>query len=838
MIRLPRPSTRFLVTLGLTSLLASVLLLGLYGGLVPDRLEAERSGRAALAESIAASTSALVQQSADARHVQSLIGFAVERNAALRSAALRRDSGEIVAQAGDHRWERLPSDRSTDTQVQVPIALDDAPWGRLELRFTPLVQPGLRGIAQDPQLRMIAVVVCAAFLAFYFYLGRVLRQLDPSRAIPARVRTALDTLTEGLLVIDTGARVMLANQAFARMRGEQAEKLSGIDAGALHWLLPDGAPLPRAQLPWISVLDTGEARQNLRLCLDDAQGRRRTFMVNCSPVVTGNGKPTGALVSLDDVTELQDKELELRAAKDEADAANRAKSEFLANMSHEIRTPMNAILGFTELLRRGYHRSDEDLRRHLDTIHSSGSHLLELINDVLDLAKVEAGRLELERVDCAVHRIVREATEVLAVRAQEKGVALRFACRTPVPASVPSDPVRLRQIVTNLVANAIKFTERGSVTVSLGMDAGNRLLCIDVEDTGIGIAPDKLALVFEPFAQAESFTTRRFGGTGLGLTISRRFARALGGDITVTSEPGRGSVFHVRLDPGPLGGAQWIAPAAAQGAAPAPARPDPSRWSFHGARVLVVDDGVENRELARLLLEEAGATVVQAENGALAVQRMQEQRFDLVLMDVQMPVMDGKEATRRLRSAGVTTPIIALTANAMKGYEVELREAGFTSYLTKPVDIDALLGEAARWLGGRLQARAAAAASAPHTASASAESGPVISRFAQHPRLYQVAHKFAVRMPERLLALEAALGEGDLQRVAGLAHWLKGTAGSTGYDAFTAPARQLEACAKAGDAGGARAALRIIQTLVERIVLPQAAVSVAPAAAPPSDAIA
>jgi PAS domain S-box-containing protein len=828
MIRLRRPSTRFLVALGLASLLMSVLLLALYGGLVPDRLASERAGRAALAESIAASASALVQQS-DVERVQSLLKFVVERNSGLRSAALRHHSGEVVAEAGEHAWTALPSEKSTDTHVQVPIALEDAPWGRVELRFAPLVKPGLRGVIEDPQVRMIAVVVCAAFLAFYFYLGRVLRQLDPSRAIPGRVRTALDTLTEGLLVIDTGARVMLANQAFAQMRGAAAEKLAGVDAGSFGWLLPDGTRLPAERLPWVSVLDSGEARKNLRLCLDDAQGKRRTFMVNCSPVNTGTGKPTGALVSLDDVTELQEKELELRAAKEAADAANRAKSDFLANMSHEIRTPMNAILGFTELLRRGYHRSDEDLRKHLDTIYSSGAHLLELINDILDLAKVESGRLEMERIACAPYRIVREVVEVLAVRAEEKGIGLRFECRGQLPTSIYTDPVRLRQIVTNLVANAIKFTDKGAVSVALAMDVNRRVLCIDVADTGIGIAQDRLASVFEPFVQAESSTTRRFGGTGLGLTISRQFARALGGDILVTSQPGRGSLFSVRLDPGSLQGVEWIDPQAAQ-SAPVPNRSEEaSRWVFTGKRVLVVDDGVENRELVRLLLEDGGVAIDQAENGAVALECVRGQQFDLILMDVQMPVMDGKEAARRMRAGGLGTPIVALTANAMKGYEVELREAGFSSYLTKPVDIDQLLAEVARWLGGRQEKRLPANGALP-VARAALE-GPVVSRLAGHVRLRAVARKFALQMPERVAALESALEKGDMTQVAAIAHWLKGTAGSTGYDAFTAPSRQLEQCAKAADRVGVRIGVDEVRSLVDRIVLPEPDATPATAAA-------
>ena len=312
-----------------------------------------------------------------------------------------------------------------------------------------------------------------------------------------------------------------------------------------------------------------------------------------------DGKAGGVLISLDDVTELEQNKAELAQARDDAEAANRAKSDFLANMSHEIRTPMNAILGFTEVLKRGWGKNEREARKHLDTIHSSGKHLIELINDILDLSKVEAGRMEVERIDCEPHKVIREVVKVFNARAREKGVTLAFEAATPLPERIQSDPGRMRQIVTNLVGNALKFTERGGVRVVARM-AGTRSapqLAIDVVDTGVGIPEDKIGKLFQAFVQADTSVTRKFGGTGLGLVLSRNFARALGGDITVTSVAGQGSTFTATVDTGALIGVRMLDPAEATRVDEEVAADSSLRWEFPARRILVVDDGPENREL-------------------------------------------------------------------------------------------------------------------------------------------------------------------------------------------------------------------------------------------------
>jgi len=407
-------------------------------------------------------------------------------------------------------------------------------------------------------------------------------------------------------------------------------------------------------------------------------------------------------------------------------------------------------------------------------------------------------------------------------------------CEFPetLPATVLTDPSRLRQIVTNLVGNALKFTQRGSVGVTLRMqaDAGPPRLVIDISDTGIGIAPDKLDAIFEPFVQAEASTTRQFGGTGLGLAISRRFARALGGDVTVSSVAGQGSTFRVTLETGSLQGVNWLEPQALTAAREAPAVIETSSWIFPRARVLVVDDGPENRELVRLVLEAAGLAVVEAENGAVALDTLGRETVDLVLMDVQMPVMDGYTATRMLRERGCTTPVLALTANAMKGFEREIDAAGFSGHLTKPVDIDAMLAELAQRLGcrrieasansGATTAAASVATVVPLRASAAPDSLPIESRLANHPRLRKVVRSFGEQLPARLQAMHAALAAGELDALAQLAHWLKGAGGTVGFDVFFEPARQLEQHVKNSDLALVQEALQQLQALSRRIVIP------------------
>jgi signal transduction histidine kinase len=374
----------------------------------------------------------------------------------------------------------------------------------------------------------------------------------------------------------------------------------------------------------------------------------------------------------------------------ELEKANQFKRVFLANMSHEIRTPMTAILGFTDLL------SDPTIthaerEQYLGTLRRNGQHLLGLLNDVLDLSRIEAGKLTIEKSHCDLFQIMSDVLANFEQRAREKGLTLTFACDTPVPRHVEIDDLRTRQILSNLLGNSLKFTQAGSITVRLSYTAAGGLLSIAVHDTGCGIAPEHLAGVFDAFNQGDRLTTRRFGGSGLGLTISRNLARLMGGDLTVVSTVGVGSVFTLTLPPGDVTSEPLVKNLGTS--APNEVSPElPVAGVLAGLRVLIAEDSVDTQTLLNYLLTRSGASVEMTDNGDDVVTKaLNGTAYDLILMDMQMPQTDGLTATRRLRENGYSGPIIALTANAMVTDRDRCISAGCTDYASKPISPNLLI---------------------------------------------------------------------------------------------------------------------------------------------------
>ncbi len=841
------------ITLVQVSLCATVVTLGLFIGLIPDHRRAQMEGRVRLCESLGLNGAVLIGQN-DLHRWQVILEELVARHDDFVSAGIRRKDGKLVVSIGPHEQTWHPADNaySSNEFMSIPIERNQKTWGDMELHFTPIMSHSvLLAFVTHPWTRFSVYCSAVCLPVFWLSLRRVLRQFDPSKAVPKHVRSAYDFLAGGLVALNTQRRIVLCNASFTDTVGVPREQLIGKELDVLPWSQePEGASQP---FPWDRVNKDAPSTESATLQISSPLGQR-TLMVNAAPVLNQDGASVGTLVGFEDITPLEQTKAELEKSKQAAEAANEAKSAFLANMSHEIRTPMNAILGFADIMRRGLDQTHEERSEYLSIIHSSGEHLLSLINDILDLSKVESGRMQVESIECHPHVVVKDVLATFTIRAREKGLSLTWSARDVIPETITSDPLRLRQILTNLVGNAIKFTEQGGIHIEMEQchkPDGPRI-AFHVADTGIGIASENIGHIFQPFSQADSSTTRRFGGTGLGLSISRRLAELMGGELNAVSEPGQGSIFTVTIGTGDISQSRMLNEASIRELMSSVSRKHSHQKRLPPCRLLVVDDGDSNRHLVRLVMERAGATIDEARDGLEALEQVQQHRYDLILMDVQMPRMDGTTAATRMRQAGISIPLIAMTAHAMSEQVAAIKESGFSHVLTKPVDIDKLLSLSIELLGAPSQDQPTSNA---HTDQA-LDSGeatynslgvqPTTSKVARplpaktpaqtsgnrpvdalestlpvdDEDFRAIAEEFASRFCQRVQDMALLWVETNFEALAREAHWLKGAGGTAGFQILTDLGRELELAAKSADANTCEQLIARLSEQANRIWVP------------------
>jgi PAS domain S-box-containing protein len=741
------------------------------------------------------------------------------------------------------------------------------------------------------------------------------------------VEELVEAIPLPLYMKDTRGRYLRVNRAFELFLSVRREDVLGR---TIESLLPESDVVQHADNDAVLLRDGGSQVYEAHVTSRD--GTRHDTIYRKAALTGTDGRIVGLLGVIVDITERKQAEKALRRAMEDAEAANRAKSDFLANMSHEIRTPMNGVLGMTELALGT--DLDEEQRDYLEIVKTSAESLLTIINDILDFSKIEAGKLAIERIPFHLPRLLADTTRSLALRAHEKGLELVLDLSPALPDHVLGDPGRLRQVLINLIGNAVKFTERGEIIVAVAPVSGASIR-FSVKDTGIGIAAGKLDLIFEAFAQEDSSTTRRFGGTGLGLTICKRLVGMMQGELRAESTPGQGSTFHVELplevaptqaeDSAPLADlsglralvvddnetnrrvlagmlARWgmqveTANAGAEALArlarpeipdllildgqmpemdgfelaariqaeprlagiprimlssgvtggdaercrelgiaahfskpcaqhelhaslcavlgassrktgvPVPSAPPLPHESAHRLRVLLVEDHPVNQKLATSLLEKWGHEVFLATNGQEAVDRVASDRFDLILMDVQMPVMGGIEATQRIRLSGNTTPIIAMTANAMEGDREFCLAAGMDDYIAKPVKADALHALLA---GIRPAAAAKDDKPAFDYAAALAEADAEVVEI--------IGPLFLEASNDDLAKLRVALAEGDPAAARRQLHTLRGLVSSFHATPLATLARHMEDSLLHGDFGIARSELPRFEAALAELV--------------------
>ena len=641
--------------------------------------------------------------------------------------------------------------------------------------------------------------------------------LRASQAQLRKLAQAVEQGSESIIITDVEGRIEYVNEAFVRQTGYAREEVLGRNPRLLQ-----SGRTPREDFHQLWQALT--AGRTWRGCFVNRRRDGSEYIDSAvtMPLRDDAGHVTHYVSVQEDVTEktrmaeeldahrhhleelVRRRTAELDQARAAAETASRAKSAFLANMSHEIRTPMNAILGLTHLLTREEPTPQQASR--LSKIEGAARHLLSIINDILDLSKIEAGKLRLEERDFAVQALLDHVRSIVGDSASAKGLEVEIDT-DQTPLWLRGDDTRVRQALLNYAGNAVKFTARGRIMLRaklLEQQDERVLVLFEVEDTGVGIEPAQLPRLFEAFEQADASTTRKHGGTGLGLAITRRLAALMGGEAGARSTLGQGSVFWFTAWLGrgqPLcSGTPQLAAAEAE-----------LRLHHAGARLLLAEDNFVNREVAQELLHGAGLEVDVAEDGREALEKLQRQHYDLVLMDVQMPVMDGLEATRALRARPefAALPVLAMTANAFDEDRAACLAAGMDDFVAKPVDPEGMYATLLKWLpGGRRAVVPLPVAAEPAAPPPAEEQGDLLAQLALHPgvdvaaalsnlpgmehRYESLLHVFAEHHGEDAQKLQAHLASGEQRGAMLVAHSLKGVAATLGATELAAAARALE----------------------------------------------
>ena len=651
-----------------------------------------------------------------------------------------------------------------------------------------------------------------------------------------RLKLTFEHMWNGVLITDGAGNITEWNPGAERMFGVTRDVMLDRLLSALP-----GAPLrPRLEQQVLAGVQhasfwTGE------LSFTRPDGSECIASMNVVPVWDQEGVLSSTVCVCRDITERKRVETEMRRAREAAELADRAKSEFLANVSHEIRTPLNGIIGLTELTLDTELQPEQ--REHLELVKSAADNLLQIINDLLDFSTIEVGKLALLSVPYRLQELLRDTIRPLSIRAHERAVAMTCHIRPDVPDSLVGDPGRLRQVLTNLIGNSVKFTDHGEINVRVGLQkrAEEELtLLFSVRDTGIGIPKDKQSLIFEAFSQADSSSTRNYGGTGLGLAIASRLVELMGGRIWVESQPGQGSTFYFTVMVHTTAGAAPQARRRPRIGAPEPendlAKSPPSQpdavvtappaapRARQAWKVLLAEDNPVNQKVAVRMLEVGGCTVKVAGNGREALEALAADSYDILLLDLQMPEKNGLEVAAEIREQeqriGGHLPIIALTAHAMKGDKEKCLQVGMDAYFSKPFKREEVLAAIDQLAGRFPQSPKSPAPTAPEAGAKVKvlDYDSILAQYEEDPDLLlEVIDVFREDSIKQRKRLHEALQAGDAAAFGKVAHTIKGAVSNLFAPSAQEAALRLEMIGKSGDLRDARAALQDLEAKLDRL---------------------